>query len=103
MSSENKNQGWIDARFTRSYLPLAFIAGLVLGGDTQVEQTVQNCWNNASRTSTQAEGESAFRKRLLGVLVDECLTVLDEQSRTQSQVSEGQVEHIEKHNNEKNI
>lgn len=91
MTSNKKNQGWFDAKFMRSYLPLAFIAGVVLGGDAPVDQAIQNSWNAASRNSTQAEDESAFRKRLLGVLVDECLTVLNEQPQPQSQLSAGNV------------
>src|SRR5215471_2768888 len=71
-------EGWIefDARFSRYYNFLHFIARRILGSSESVQEAVENCRVRASQSSLEFGQEGAFRSWLVRVLIDEALAVL---------------------------
>ena len=72
----DENRVVFNARFSRCYRLLHFIACRVLGGPERADDAVDNCWLTASRSPTQFKYESEFRSWLLRVLIDEALDIL---------------------------
>src|SRR5215472_13649426 len=71
-------EGWteFDARFSRYYNLLHFIARRILGSSESVQEAVENCRVRASQSSLEFGQEGAFRSWLVRVLIDEALAVL---------------------------
>jgi len=71
-------EGWteFDARFSRYYNLLHFIARRILGSSESVQEAVENCRVRASQSSLEFGQEGAFRSWLVPVLIDEALAVL---------------------------
>jgi len=65
-----------DARFSRCYNLLHFIARRILGNSEDVQVVVESCRISASKSSLEFEQEGAFRSWLVRVLIDEALAVL---------------------------
>ena len=65
-----------DARFSRCYNLLHFIARRILGNSEDVQDVVESCRISASKSSLEFEQEGAFRSWLVRVLIDEALAVL---------------------------
>ena len=65
-----------DARFSRCYRLLHFVACRILGSDEGVGDAIEKCRVRASRSSLEFEHEGAFRSWLVRVLIDEALSVL---------------------------
>ena len=74
----NQQKLIFDARFSRCYSTLHFIACRVLGGPQCAEEAIGRCWRIASRHPQQFEYESEFRSWLLRVLIHEALMLLRE-------------------------
>ena len=72
------NRVTFNARFSRSYRLLHFIACRVLGSPERADDAVENCWLTASRNPPRFEYEGEFRSWLLRVLINEALAVLRE-------------------------
>jgi hypothetical protein len=70
------------ARFSRCYRLLHFIACRVLGGPERADEAVENCWLRASRNPLHFEYEGAFRSWLVRVLIDEALAIRPEHQET---------------------
>ena len=82
----DENRVLFNARFSRCYGLLHFIACRVLGGPERADDAVDNCWLTASRNPPQFKYESEFRSWLLRVLIDEALDILRDNQGT-SQVN----------------
>src|SRR5262249_30413301 len=65
-----------DARFSRCYGLLQFVARRILGRTEGVADVIENCRVRASQSSLDFEQEGAFRSWLVRVLIDEALAVL---------------------------
>ena len=65
-----------DARFSRCYNLLQFIARRILGNREEIEDVIENCRVKASQSCLEFEDEGAFRSWLVRVLIDQALTVL---------------------------
>ena len=65
-----------DARFSRCYNLLHFIARRILGNSEEIEDVIENCRLAASRSSLEFEQEGAFRSWIIRVLIDEARAVL---------------------------
>jgi len=65
-----------DARFSRCYGLLQFVARHILGSSEEIENVINNCRVRASQSSLEFEQEGAFRSWLVRVLIDEALAVL---------------------------
>ena len=70
------------ARFSRCYRLLHFIACRVLGGPERSDEAVDNCWLRASRNPSHFIYEGAFRSWLVRVLIDEALAIRREHQET---------------------
>jgi DNA-directed RNA polymerase specialized sigma24 family protein len=64
-----------NARFSRCYGLLCFIARRVLGGTEEARESCKNCWLTASRNPPKFEHEGAFRSWLLRIVIDEALAI----------------------------
>ena len=64
-----------DARFSRCYGLLQFVARRILGRSEDVADVVENCRVIAGQSSLEFEQEAAFRSWLVRVLIDEALAV----------------------------
>ena len=73
-----------DARFSRCYSLLLFVARRILGSSEQIEDVITNCRDRASQISPEFEQEGAFRSWLVRVLIDEALAVLRKNRRANS-------------------
>ena len=62
-----------DARFSRCYGLLRFIACRVLGGSEGAEEAIENCRFTTSQNPPHFDHEGAFRSWLLRILIDEAL------------------------------
>jgi len=81
-----ENRVIFNARFSRCYRLLHFIACRVLGGPERADDAVDNCWLTASRNPPQFNYESEFRSWLLRVLIEEALDILrEDQGSSQGQ------------------
>jgi len=81
-----------DARFSRCYSLLHFVACRILGSGEGAEDAIENCRVRASRSSLEFEQEGAFRSWLVRVLFDEALAIRcmeQERSATRGSGSEG--------------
>src|SRR5215468_11295572 len=65
-----------DARFSRCYGLLQFVARRILGRTEGVADVIENCRVRASQSSLEFEQEGAFRSWLFRVLIEEALGVL---------------------------
>ena len=74
-SSLQERRTEFDARFSRCYSLLHFVACRILGG-SEAENVIENCRVSASESSLEFEQEGAFRSWLVRVLIDEALAVL---------------------------
>ena len=63
-----------DARFSRCYELLYFMACRVLGGSEGAEEVIENCRLRASQNPADFEREGAFRSWLVRILMDEALS-----------------------------
>ena len=70
-----------DARFSRCYNLLHFIARRILGSSESVQDAVENCRVRASQSSLEFGQEGAFRSWLVRVLIDEALALLQKERR----------------------
>ena len=70
-----------DARFSRYYNLLHFIARRILGSSESVQDAVENCRVRASQSSPECGQEGAFRSWLVRVLIDEALALLQKERR----------------------
>ena len=75
---EDLQERWteFDARFSRCYRSLRFVARRILGSGEEIEDVIENCRVMASRSSFEFEQEGAFRSWLVRVLIDEAVAVL---------------------------
>src|SRR5262249_16022512 len=73
-----------DARFSRSYSLLRFLARPILSSSEQIEDVITNCRDRASQIAPEFEQEGAFRSWLVRVLIDEALAVLRKNRRANS-------------------
>ena len=64
-----------DARFSRCYGLLQFVARRILGRSEGVADVIENCRVRASQSSLEFNREGAFRSWLVRVLIDEALAV----------------------------
>ena len=64
-----------DARFSRCYGLLHFVACRVLKGSEGAEEAIENCRFRASQNPPDFEQEGAFHSWLVRVLMDEALAV----------------------------
>ena len=62
-----------DARFSRCYGLLHFIARRILGSSEGAEEAIEHCRVRASQNPLEFEQEGAFRSWLLRILMDEAL------------------------------
>ena len=69
----NQQKLIFDARFSRCYSTLHFIACRLLGGPQCAEEAIARCWRIASRNPQRFEYEGEFRSWLLRVLIHEAL------------------------------
>jgi DNA-directed RNA polymerase specialized sigma24 family protein len=71
-----------DARFSRCFRLLHFVACRVLGGDERAHDAIAACWLTASRNPPRFEYEGAFRGWLVRVLIDEALAILRNETKS---------------------
>jgi DNA-directed RNA polymerase specialized sigma24 family protein len=71
-----------DARFSRCFRLLYFVACRVLGGDERAHDAIAACWPTASRNPPRFEYEGAFRGWLVRVLIDEALAILRNETKS---------------------
>lgn len=64
-----------DARFSRCYGLLQFVARRILGSSESAGKAIENCRVKASQNPPDFEQEDAFRSWLVRVLIDEALAV----------------------------
>jgi DNA-directed RNA polymerase specialized sigma24 family protein len=74
----NQQELIFDARFSRHYRTLHFIACRVLGGPERAEEAIGRCWRIASRHPQRFEHEGEFNSWLLRIVIDEALVLLRE-------------------------
>jgi len=65
-----------NARFSRCYGLLQFVARRILGSSAGAEGVIENCRVKASQSCPEFDQEGAFRSWLVRVLIDEALAVL---------------------------
>jgi DNA-directed RNA polymerase specialized sigma24 family protein len=75
-NKSHENPAVFDARFSRCYRLLHFLACRILGGPEAAENAVENCRLAASRYPPRFEHVGAFRSWLVRVLIDEALALL---------------------------
>jgi DNA-directed RNA polymerase specialized sigma24 family protein len=71
-----------DARFSRCFRLLHFIASRILGGPEQSHDAIERCWLTASRNPPRFKYEGAFRSWLVRVLIDEALAILRDETKS---------------------
>jgi DNA-directed RNA polymerase specialized sigma24 family protein len=71
-----------DARFSRCFHLLHFVACRVLGGPKGAHDAIEGCWLTASRNPPRFEYEGAFRCWLVRVLIDEALAILRKETKS---------------------
>lgn len=71
-----------DARFSRCFRLLHFLACRVLGGPELAHKAIEGCWLTASRNPPRFEYEGAFRSWLVRVLIDEALAILRNETKS---------------------
>jgi len=62
-----------DARFSRCYGLLHFVACRILGSSEEIEDVVENCRVKASQSCPEFAQEGAFRSWLVRLFIDEAL------------------------------
>jgi Sigma-70 region 2 len=76
-----------DVLFSRYRHVLSLVAYRVLGNHAEAEDAVQNCLITVSDNVPKFEHEGAFRCWLVRVLIDEAVTILNNQSPTRGSCS----------------
>ena len=71
-----------DARFSRCFRLLHFVACRVLGVPERAHDAIEGCWLTASRNPPRFEYEGAFRRWLVRVLIDEALAILRNETKS---------------------
>jgi DNA-directed RNA polymerase specialized sigma24 family protein len=71
-----------DARFSRCFRLLHFVACRILGGSERAYDAIEACWLTASRNPPRFEYEGAFRSWLVRVLIDEALATLRNETKS---------------------
>jgi len=71
-----------DARFSRCFHLLYFVACRVLGGPERAHDAIEGCWLTASRNPPRFEYEGAFRSWLVRILIDEALVILRSEAKS---------------------
>jgi DNA-directed RNA polymerase specialized sigma24 family protein len=71
-----------DARFSRCFRLLHFVACRVLGGPERAHDAIEACWLTTSRNSPRFEYEGEFRRWLVRVLIDEALAILRNETKS---------------------
>jgi DNA-directed RNA polymerase specialized sigma24 family protein len=84
-SGPQQEPALFDARFSRCYPLLHFVAGRVLGGPERADDAIEACWLTASQSSPRFESEGAFRRWLVRVLIDEALVILKSEAKSRMQ------------------
>ena len=78
----NENPAVFDARFSRCYRLLYFLARRILGSPERAGDAVENCRLAVSRNPPRVEYEGEFRSWLLRVLMGQALTILRPNQRS---------------------
>ena len=71
-----------DARFSRCFRLLHFVACHVPRGPERAHDAIEGCWLTASRNPPRFEYEGEFRRWLVRILVDEALAILWNETKT---------------------
>jgi len=70
-----------DARCSRCFRLLHFVACRVLGDPERARDAIEGCWLRASQNPPRFEYEGAFRRWLVRVLIDEALAILRNEAK----------------------